>query len=347
MRFYPIALALLITLLFAACIKNDRDEEIPSLILSPSNDGQSVFSGEFVSFQLSCADDISLDFVRAEVDCPLSEWTETVEFPTIGESLDFMSGFPLVLDLQSETCTIELTCVDEEGNESNTESFEFDVRNGLDSAGPTIRLTDSLDNQGEIFLGIDFGQSFDVGGFVLDTSFIDRGMLVVLDGEDELSLLDFEPATLTEDSVNFSDNNMLYPEDPGDYSFLVGAYDSLNNFRQRIFGLTLDTEGPVITLDNPTQQAEGFEVTAGSVFSAFGIAEDLDRVNTVRLEIFNVDGASIDNDFDYTDMPSRIVDFSNIEIATPNDPGVFDLRIIATDRHENADTLTVPFNVIE
>lgn len=243
MRLCPICLLLSVVLLFSACIKNEQDQNAPSLVLLAVNDGQTVNSGSFVSFRVNCSDDVNLAFVRVEATCPLSNWNATTdpdnarqEYPTLGETLELSSAFQLIEDLHSETCSLSVTCVDADGNESNSDSFFFDVRNVFDSAGPTIELEDSIENIEGLVIS---PGSFSLTGTVTDDSGIDYVSVEIFDGTGTISIKEEDYSSPT--IVSLSDIDIFFPSSSplGDYKLRVAAIDGLNNYRERVFNLVV------------------------------------------------------------------------------------------------------------
>jgi len=246
MRFTPICFALFIVLLLFSCIKNEQDQDAPSLTLKGDNDGQTVTSGELVSFQVNCADDIGLAMVRVEADCPLSGWNAAAdpsravqEFQTIGETLELSSAFALIEDLHTETCSLTITCIDKEGNESNSDSFSFDVRNAFDSSGPIIALLDSIEvgedmekTEGHM---VGSGLSFSINGTAQDDSNVENVLLEIFSNASSESTDQREYIGQME--IDFSEISLLAPATAGKYSLRIGATDGLNNYRERIFPL--------------------------------------------------------------------------------------------------------------
>ena len=248
MRITSILSLLMLVLVISACLKNERDEDKPRLNLSlENNQDQVVSSGGFVNFQISCADDLSLAEVRVEAKCLLSNWNPSIDpdsaiqvFPTLGETLVLSSSFQLVENLYTEICTLTLTCIDGEGNESNSESFDFQVRNVFDSSGPTIKLIDSVLVDGVFIDGIEVesGTPFKPNGTAIDDSSVDLVYLEVLNSTQSIGAAneqDFSSDNLME--VEFSDLQLTAPGVPGEYSLLIGAIDSLNNSRERSYPL--------------------------------------------------------------------------------------------------------------
>lgn len=244
MRITPTFIFLLLILLLAACIKNEQDESDPILNLATTaNEDQVVFSGGFVSFQIGCTDDVGLMEVRVEADCPMSNWNPTTDMdsavqviPTLGETLSMTSALQLVENLISETCMLTVTCIDGEGNESNSESFEFEVRNVFDSSGPLIELKDSFLVDDQLVKGIEIEASTPFKPHVcfLDSSKVDYVRLEVLDEAEVLNQNEYDFSA--EDAINITVNDLQLtsPSTIGEYSLRIIATDSLNNTRQGI-----------------------------------------------------------------------------------------------------------------
>lgn len=247
MRFIPLCILFSALLLASSCVKNEQDKNDPSLSLAASNEGQSVRSGEFVEFQVICADDLNLESVRVEVFCPQSaadtHWGPDTDpenamqlYEVMGETLELSSAFLLIEDLYTDECTLTLTCIDAEGNESNQDSFTFNLRNGADGVGPSIALNDEVENLEGLVITT---STFIVDGIASDPSSVDYASIEILPEQafPFFKEKDFSDEDLTE--VDFTDLEMTSPN-PGVYSLRIIAIDSLQNLNERTFPLTVE-----------------------------------------------------------------------------------------------------------